>query len=638
MNTYYFKKAIFLIAILISFHSSFSQESEDYVPDELLIRLENGVDAAQFSANYSTLIQPKRVLSSRLNIWLFGYLETGDRDNNMNLLRADQDVKYVQNNHYVEDRSITPNDPKYSTQWAPGNINLPDAWDDYTTGGTTVQGDEIVIAIIDGKFDLDHEDLNFWKNVNEIDGNGIDDDNNGYIDDYEGWDAENSNGDVRTSKPQVIEHGTMVAGVAGAKGNNNKGISGVNWDVSIMPIEKGSTEASVVEAYSYVLDMRVLYNSTNGASGAFVVVTNSSFGKNKGNPANYPLWCDMYNSLGEEGVLSCGAAPNRDWDVDVVGDIPTTCSSDFLIAVTNTKRNNEKFSSASATNGAGFGDVNIDIGAPGIDIQSTKSNNRYGSGGGTSYSTPQVAGVISLMYAAACDELIQAYKDDPEEIALLMRGFLLDGAETFSFLNGYIDGARRLDALGALDAMFNIETLDVAPTSATNNTISGTAVFQSDIINYGAAPWQAEIVAGADVTMKAAHSITIKNALIQNGASYLGYISSSFAKCNLPPLRKKSGLSQLDHELTNNINLNVYPNPTEGQFNVATTGETNWNGDYIQVNVYAISGQLMYQNQIERIGDNVISVDISDLPKGVYLLEVNPLNGGTIQKSKIIKY
>ena len=202
---------------------------------------------------------------------------------------------------------------------------MPDAWDNYTTGGTSALGDEIVIAIIDDGFDLDHEDLNFWQNDNEIP-NGVDDDNNGYIDDFEGWNAYNQTGNIPAD-----DHGTHVSGIAAALGNNGKGISGVNWNTQVMPIAGSSdNEAIVIEAYSYVLEMCARYNETNGQEGAFVVVTNASFGVNQGDPDDFPIWCGLYDELGSEGILNCAATANHNWNIDQVGDVPTACTSNFL--------------------------------------------------------------------------------------------------------------------------------------------------------------------------------------------------------------------------------------------------------------------------------------------------------------------
>ncbi|MDR0793968.1 MAG: S8 family peptidase [Chitinophagaceae bacterium] len=443
-----------------------TQNSDSYVENEFIIWLEPGVDAAEFAVNSNEGIVPKRLLSKRLNIWLFEITDgVEQRGMKMSNLSNNVNIKHIQNNHTnITLRSITPNDPFYSQQWAPAKISLPQAWDEFTTGGFTSTGDTIVVAVIDDGFFLNHVDLSFWKNIHEIPNNGIDDDNNGYIDDYDGWNAYNNNGVITSAS-----HGTHVAGIIGAIGNNNIGVCGVNWNVGIMPIRGSSNnEAIVVAAYSYVLEMRATYNETNGQRGAFVVVTNSSFGVDYGNPNNYPIWCSMYDALGSVGILSCAAGPNLNVNIDVVGDVPATCPSDFLIGVTNT-------TSADIKNpGAGYGVNNIDIGAPGTNIYSTTPNNSYGNSTGTSMATPQVAGVIALMYAAMPENMIQAYKSDPANFALLVKQYLLDGADSLPSLNGLVASSRRLNAYGAIyTALRNNIVVMLEGTIG----ISGSAVF-----------------------------------------------------------------------------------------------------------------------------------------------------------------
>ncbi len=95
-----------------------------------------------------------------------------------------------------------------------------------------------------------------------------------YVDDYDGWNAFAGNGEI-----SVRSHGTKVAGIAGAIGNNGIGISGVGWNCKVMPVAGSSTfESTVVAAFSYVYKMRSLYEESNGEKGAYVVVTNGSFG------------------------------------------------------------------------------------------------------------------------------------------------------------------------------------------------------------------------------------------------------------------------------------------------------------------------------------------------------------------------
>src|SRR6185503_8615659 len=98
-----------------------------------------------------------------------------------------------------------------------------------------------------------------------------------------------------------------------------------------------------------------------------------SFGVNNGQPANYPLWCAMYDSMGKYGILHATATANVNVDVDAVGDMPTACPSDFMISVTNTTSADQKHPSAA------FGLTTIDLGAPGTGILSTISGGNYGS-------------------------------------------------------------------------------------------------------------------------------------------------------------------------------------------------------------------------------------------------------------------
>ena len=111
-----------------------TQITSDYVEDELIIWLNPGVDAYEFAKEVSEGILPKKQLSKRLNIWLFEFTNGKmQRNSRMNNLQKSNKVKYVQNNHFVENRT-TPYDTYYYNQWAPGVIDLESAWS-YTTGG-----------------------------------------------------------------------------------------------------------------------------------------------------------------------------------------------------------------------------------------------------------------------------------------------------------------------------------------------------------------------------------------------------------------------------------------------------------------------------------------------------------------------
>lgn len=407
-------------------------------------------------------LRVKEPIVEYMNIWLYEFdNKRTDEQTALIEIRKHSSVSVAQFNHYVTDRSVIPNDTRFSEQWSMNNtgqtggtpdadIDAPEAWD-LVTGGLTAAGDTVVVAVIDGGFYLNHLDLSFWKNWYEIPSNGIDDDGNGYIDDVNGWNAYNNNGNVTASGT----HGTHVSGTAGALGNNNLGVAGVNWNVKIMAIQGSSgTEAVVLRAYGYALKQRRVYKQTNGVQGAFVVSTNSSFGVDYGQPANYPLWCAFYDSLGNAGILSACATANLNINVDVSGDIPTACPSDWMVSVTNTTNTDAKNS------GAAYGLTTIDLGAPGTSILSSTTASNYGLSTGTSMATPHVAGAIAFMYSVAPLAWIQQYKLTPGPYSLQVKQKILQGVDPKPSMQNITVSGGRLNLYNSALLMQNLTTIN----------------------------------------------------------------------------------------------------------------------------------------------------------------------------------
>jgi len=415
---------------------------------------------------------------------------TDDAETTQKLLLGFQDVEMIDIDHKVTLRG-EPNDPSFNLQWGFDLIEAQKAWN-VTTGGSTLNGKEIVIATIDDGFDINHEDLvdNIWINKDEIPDNNIDDDQNGYVDDYYGPALRSNNGNH-----PVKTHGTRVIGIIGAVGDNNTGVAGLNWNAKLMVLSDIQFSSDVIEGYDYILEQRKLYNDTNGARGAFIVVSNSSIGIDNTFPSGAQTWCNLYDDLGNEGVLNVCATTNAEANVEEVGDIPSTCTSPYLIAVTNTDRSDNKVP------GAGFGNVSIDLGAPGGDdvsdeqqkILSTTANNDYTTISGTSASSPHVAGAAALLYSAPCSELADMIDNDPAGSALLIKQLLLDNAEPNQSLEGITVSGGRLNVFNALTGLRDLcggsaigdlsISLSPNPVSAADNLTMEYTVPSIDVYN-----------------------------------------------------------------------------------------------------------------------------------------------------------
>ena len=335
-------------------------------------------------------------------------------------LNADPAVEYAQPN-YSYRICRTPNDPEFPDQYAHQLIQMEDAWD-ISTGSR-----DIVVAVLDTGVDVNHPDLkdNIWVNPGEIAANKIDDDGNGYVDDVYGWNFGSDNNDVTPETnyyESVVNHGTLVSGVIAAVGNNGKGVCGVNWQCSVMPL-RVSLDFTTEEAAE-----GVEYAAANGAR-----VVNMSFGGDVFGPEGDLVLKAAIDHAYDQGVLLVASAGNSDTSrVNYPAGFPN------VLAVASTNGEDTK------TGHSTFGSW-VDIAAPGTDIVTTDLGGEYLATAGTSFSSPYVAAVAALVLSRR-----------PELTAVEVRAILENTTDPIYYGDvdpnlGYI-GTGRVNAYRALEA------------------------------------------------------------------------------------------------------------------------------------------------------------------------------------------
>lgn len=543
---------------LVSLPSLFAQEEFPHVEGEILIRVKNNHSIAwvvkdlELYKGLQTQIQARRLLSDHLNIWQLTFNDDVLTHSTMlDMAKLHPSVGNAQLNYIMEKR-VTPNDASYNQQWqyeqsSDFDLDAEAAWD-ITTGGVTAAGDTIVVCVIDDGVQVDHPDWgdNIWYNHHEIAGNGIDDDNNGYVDDYRGWNADNNNNNIVATG--FANHGTPVAGIVAAQGNNGIGVSGVNWDVKMMFVVGGGNSAQAIAAYSYPLACRKLYNQTNGAQGAFVVATNASWGVNNQDCATFaPLMNELYDTLGTYGVLNAGATANANTNVDTQGDFPTSCTSDYLFAITNINQSGTKVTQA------GYGSTHIDLGAYGEGTYTIAVNSSYAGFGGTSGATPHVAGTIGLLYSAPCPRLAQMAKSQPAQTALLMKQIIMNSGVSNTSLQGITASGNVLNMKSALDSVmaigcsisgchepYNPAYSSVTGTAATINWdgVDSTTLYYLRYREVGAATWSTTTSTDTFETLNSLTACTDYEVQIAANCDSTAYSSTLTFKtgdcCNAP--------------------------------------------------------------------------------------------------------
>lgn len=363
----------FNLLLLVFMLASASSYSTDYI-----VKIKEGILSQTVSAlsRYSGVkVKSEHAQGTLLLVTI---AKTAQRAEVFQRILERSDVEYVVEN--INMHSFAgPNDPDLAKQWALAKINAFDAWN------LSVGSKKVVVAVVDTGIDTGHEDLaaNIWVNEKEVAGDGVDNDNNGFVDDVNGWDfLQNDNDPMDVTGAQNPGHGSHCAGIVGAVGNNEKGISGINQSVSLMPLrflgENGQGDLmNAIKAIDYAV-----------ANGAHVI--SASFGATVPESGARPL-IEAIDRAAAKGVIMVAAAANDGKNNDQVSVYPANAANLISVAASDSEDKKPSWSN--------YGQKKVHVAAPGAKIYSTLplKKGKYGELSGTSMATPLVAGLVALM-------------------------------------------------------------------------------------------------------------------------------------------------------------------------------------------------------------------------------------------------
>jgi len=415
-----FVKLLLLLALLGVFFGNVFAKQIDKVRDSTIIyKLKKDATVSQlkrFNAlvNKSNIVSKREMKGLKVNIVKLKNIKGIEKEFSKKLMDTGA-VKFAEPDMSIAPDTI-PNDLYYNDQWHHSKINSPIAWDN-------TQGSDLVkICVLDTGVDTDHPDLV---------GNLLLPGYNSYL---------NLDGNVE----DIYGHGTGTAGVIGAVGNNGIGVSGVTWNIKIVPVQ---INQGAISSSAYISDMAV---GIQWCANQSVKVANLSYGG-----AQYATINEAAQYLRDRGGLLFMSAGNNGTNNSI--DEYPDYSSFVVVGSTNSDDIKSDFSE--------YGPF-VDVVAPGESIATTYLDGKYVYYSGTSFSSPMTAGVAALIYSINNDFT-------PLEVENYIFNTAVDLGELG---DDNLYGYGRIDSGFALDNAVNYLSPNITPEAiARSNIQSGTA-------------------------------------------------------------------------------------------------------------------------------------------------------------------
>lgn len=409
-------------------------QAQNYRPGEVIVKLKSskGPLGAQRAYAFMGKAQTEKEMTlkesyGRMDLYNFSLGKGQSVEQAIADLQNDPDVEYAEPNYYLSKTEETGIHEVFSmgeieayTNENGKNMILeaePTAADGWALmQGVSAQASAPIIAVIDTGLDTTHSVIQqtgaLWTNVNEIPGNGIDDDGNGYIDDVHGWNFVHNSGTIIDDDG----HGTHVTGIILSVDQNIQHTPRVQAKVRIMPLKfldsngMGTTSDAIRAIY---------YAVNNGAT-----VLNNSWGGSSYSASLHDAVAYSYQA----GTTFVAAAGNSANNNDISPLYPASLDVPNVISVAATNDSNYL---ASFSN---YGVGSVHLGAPGTYIMSTLPGNKWGTSSGTSMATPFVSGTAGQMKVAS-----------PDMLGYQMKSILLNETQKFSQLSGRVYTGGKLD-------------------------------------------------------------------------------------------------------------------------------------------------------------------------------------------------